>query len=647
MRGRLVAGLVLAALTAAPAAAHDHAGEAGVYSPATGGPRFGFPADVVLSRTITDRRRTPGKLQTLLDRAFDTPAERRIRQRLDEPAPARRGVVHRGDRILGALAAPVADGFTTGATAAEPTMGVTSDGTLFYVGLEFPEEQYPRSIVLRSRDGGRSWQELDVLVPGTVEDARTLDPFLYVDKRTDRVFNVDLFGVACSAISASDDGGDTFASSTICQHNDHQNLFTGPAPADAAPPSGYENVTYYCSIDGGALGAFGTMTACSRSLDGGATWVRTRSPAFVDDPSQEQGNLGIPGHCAGATGHGAVAPDGTVYLPRGYCGQPYVAISEDMGDSWRRVQVADIGVLVGPGGSEEHEANVAIDAEGVVYYTWTAQDRLPYMVVSKDAGKTWGEPVKLSPPGVGEGWDPFVDVGEPGRIAISYIGTTNSPGPPFCVRAISDSQCENPDGSPGRPSEDWKDTRWTGYMAVSVDATSPQPTFYTAQVGTFEDPLTMGSCGPLRCQQQYDFLDVVVGPDGTPWASFVDGCAAGADEPPECVALGTGLVGHLTGAPPLLGPLPAPAPATPAPPAPASRSRTCAGGRVTLKLPRKLKTARVTYGKRRFKVRRRKGRLIATAPAFGLERGIVKVRVTGRSRSGKRVKLTRRVRTCR
>jgi hypothetical protein len=488
---------------------------------------------------------------------------------------------------------------------------------------------------------------MDVLVPGTLQDARTLDPFLYVDKRTDRVFNVDLFGVACSAISTSDDGGDSFASSTICNHTDHQNLFTGPAPEGGEQPDGYENVTYYCSIDGGALGAFGTLTACSRSLDGGATWQRTLMPAFTDDPSQSQGNLGVPGHCGGATGHGAVAPDGTIYLPRGYCGQPYVAISRDEGDSWERVQVAGNGVLVGPGGTEEHEANVAIDAAGTVYYTWTAQDRLPYLAVSKDGGRTWGKPVLISPPGVGEGWDPFIDVGEPGRIAINYLGTTNSPGPPFCVKAISDSQCENADGSAGRPITDWEETRWFGFMAVSVDAAGPNPTFHTAPVGSFEDPLSMGACGPLRCQQQYDFLDVVIGPDGTPWASFVDGCAPGADAPPECVALGTGIVGHLTGAPPLLGPLPAPAPTAPAAPAPAPRARTCAGGRVTLRLPRSIRSARVTYGKRRFTVRRRRGRLVATTPAFGLERGVVKVRVVGRSRAGRRVKLTRRVRTCR
>ena len=647
--GRCMAVMAAAALLAASgAAAHDHAGESGVYSPATGGPRLGHSAADVLGAMITDRRETPTKLDLLWDRYFAAASGRRVAP----PPVARAGtsVVHRGGRVLTGTAAPRADVFSTGRTAGEPTMGITSDGTLFHAGIEFVNGAGARSIIQRSQDGGKTWHELDVVAPGTTADAVTLDPFMYVDKRTDRLFNVDLFGVACSAISISDDRGDSFDPAAVCNHTDHQHLFAGPAPDGADQPSGYENVVYYCSIDGGALGAYGTLTACSRSLDGGRTWRRTLTPAFTDDPSKEQGNLGIPGHCAGATGHGTVGPDGTVYLPRGYCGQPYVAISRDEGDSWERVQVADTGVSVGPGGLEEHEANVAVDAEGTVYYTWSAQDRLPYMVVSKDGGKTWGKPVLLSPPGVIEGWDPFIDVGDPGRVAVIYVGTANSPGPPFCVRATSDSACENADGSAGRPADDWNETRWTGYMAVSVDATSAQPTFHTVQIGSFEDPLTVGECGPLRCQQQYDFLDVVVGPDGTPWATFVDGCKPGGKEP-ECAALGSGLVTHMTGAPPLTGPLPAPGSGAPGAPAPGStpapRPSTCSGGRVRLTLPKSLRRATARSGDRRFKVRRRGGRLVAEGPAFGLRRGTVRVRITGRTRSGKRVRITRTARTCR
>jgi hypothetical protein len=81
---------------------------------------------------------------------------------------------------------------STGHTAAEPTFGVAEDGTIFYVGIEFPTLQTPRSIPLRSRDSWKTWQEMDVIVQGTREGNRTLDPFMYLDKRTGRLFNLDL-----------------------------------------------------------------------------------------------------------------------------------------------------------------------------------------------------------------------------------------------------------------------------------------------------------------------------------------------------------------------------------------------------------------------------------------------------------------------
>jgi hypothetical protein len=44
----------------------------------------------------------------------------------------------------------------------------------------------------------------------------------------------------------------------------------------------------------------------------------------------------------------------------------------------------------------------------------------------------------------------------------------------------------------------------------------------------------------------FDFIDVVIGRDGTPWSAFVDGC-------PEqtCSGMGQGIVGRLVGGPKL------------------------------------------------------------------------------------------------
>ncbi|MDP3712404.1 MAG: hypothetical protein Q8R60_07965 [Mycobacteriales bacterium] len=55
--------------------------------------------------------------------------------------------------------------------------------------------------VVRSKDRGRTWQ--DVTPPGHVT---SLDPYLYVDKRTSRVDKSDLAGT-CQLLSFVDSGG--------------------------------------------------------------------------------------------------------------------------------------------------------------------------------------------------------------------------------------------------------------------------------------------------------------------------------------------------------------------------------------------------------------------------------------------------------
>ncbi len=53
----------------------------------------------------------------------------------------------------------------------------------------------------------------------------------------------------------------------------------------------------------------------------------------------------------------------------------------------------------------------------------------------------------------------------------------------------------------------------------------------------------------MRCGLGFDFLDVVVAADGTPYASLVDGCTA-----EECHSrLGQGIVGHVASGLPLVG----------------------------------------------------------------------------------------------
>lgn len=450
-----------------------------------------------------------------------------------------RGVAHRagGIRVASITALPRPEVHMVGVTAAEPTLGVDSDGNVFFVGLE-DTGTVLQAPVMRSADDGKTFTEVSPRVGPARVQFNSQDPLLYLDQGTDRVFTADLSLIAgCSTtISYTDDQGETWSTTQLCLANtDHQNMFTGPPVTSTT--TGYPNVVYYCAIDGGALGGFGTITSCGKSIDGGRTWVRTGEPPFTDDPTHtDPGHFGVPGHCGGETGHGFADAKGTIYVPRGYCGQPWLAISDDEGLTWRRVQVADNGMPQQEGGLglQDHEAGVAVDRDGTIYYLWTARDRLPYLAVSRDAGETWSKPMMIAPPGVTEAWGPAIEVGGNGKIAATYVASKDAPGG------------EAPTGT----GDEYEEATWHPFITVTDRASARNPIFYSAQLTASQDPVVIGPCPVFRCAQQFDFIDVVIGPDGTPWSSFVDGCSPPPE--PKCGNLfGMGAVGRMVGGPKL------------------------------------------------------------------------------------------------
>ncbi len=628
---------IVLALLAPPALAHDHAGEGG-WTVLESGPRLGLPAHEVLRAAPTEGALPPlGKLERL---ALQGGAGGKV----GEPA-GRSGPVRAGDGFSVQL-------HHTGIEASEPTLGITKKGTVFFVGFGAPQV----STIIRSRDGGVTWEKTNPLSP--IEgDTTSFDPYIHVDQDTGRVFNADLSLAACSVISTSDDEGETFpATGEICQHTDHQNLFTGPPPEGTPAPIGYPNVVYYCAIDGGAFFNFGTFTGCSKSLDGGRTFVRTGTAPFTDDPTRTGGHYGVKGHCGGNVAHGTVGGDGTVYLPRGFCDRPYLAISKDQGTTWERVQVADLGMAVGSQ-LEEHESSVAVDADNNLYYAWVATDRLPYMVVSRDGGKTWSKPKMMAAPGVNETWNVVLDVGAPGRVAFSYIGTTNSPGGPFCVRTTS-AGCETEAGDPGPLGDAYKakGTAWHAYMGVALNALDAEPAFRSTIVNDPATPLMRAiPCGPSRCDAQLDFLDIDIAPDGTAWAAYVDKRCEPDPELPCSEA--EGAVGHLTGAN-LKGPAAPPAPAAPIPATPSGaplgaspakpRRRCLSGRRLKVRVPKprrgKARSVRVTVNGRRVKVARRRTATVDLR-RIGRNRRLT-VKIVVRTTAGRRFTTTKRYRTC-
>ncbi|MCA1726830.1 MAG: glycoside hydrolase [Actinobacteria bacterium] len=438
-----------------------------------------------------------------------------------EQAPGGRAVAHyAGGVVVRSRAvqrrAPVARLRPTGTQAAEPTMGIDADGTMFFVGTDGPHADtpfgpVPKKIewpVLRSDDGGKTWLDVSPRVgPQRRHAIFGLDPMLHVDTDTGRVFTADLQIVACATVSFSDDKGENWTTAPACGLTDHQTVFTGPPVS--SPTVGYPNVVYYCAIDGGVLVELSTMTSCLKSLNGGLTWARTGSPAFTDDPSQEHGQSGIPG-------------------------QPYLAISKDEGLTWTRVQVADNGMPYDVESEvDEHEAGVAVDQAGNLYYVWTGRDRLLYLATSTDGGETWSEPKMIGFPGVTESWGPTIAVGAPGKIAVAYIGSTNAPGG------------EAPQGH----GPAYKKATWNGYITMTGRALARKPVYFSGTVNDVDTPLTKGSCRIVRCDARiYDFIDIQIAPDGTPWTSMV---ASYSKDGKYYPTWGLGFVGGFVGGPSL------------------------------------------------------------------------------------------------
>lgn len=400
----------------------------------------------------------------------------------------------------------------------EPTLGITSDGTLFHYPVMTGNNAAPMGVAV-SHDGAATW---DVVLPdiaGVPTHMVSIDPYFWLDPTTDRIFADDLTTPNCSMFSWSDDKGDSWDHSLSgCMETDHQTLFTGaPVTSDTI---GYPNIVYRCTMNLVAVQGASTASTCQRSIDGGRTWLPPGTPAYMTPLDGSQ-------RCDGALGHGMADVDGRVYLPKGFCGLPYLAWSDDEGITWQRSQVSDIPMPPGA-----HETAVAVDEAGTVYYFWVADDRLGYLAVSRDRGNTWEEPMMVTPAGMHSGSLPEMTAGGRGKIAFTYMASLSAP--------------------------DADITTWDALITTSWDADSTEPTFYTAVINDpVVDAFVVGDCGTFSCGGIQDFMDIRIGPEGTPYAALIDDCLG---EGYACLerdeVLDTtreGVMGWISGAPTLWG----------------------------------------------------------------------------------------------
>ena len=194
-----------------------------------------------------------------------------------------------------------------GETGKEPSIGVTSNGCMFFIAMEKP---------MRSCDYGASWENTADITQAPF----TSDPYGWVDPVTDRIFNIHMMGLATTWIGWSDNNGESWLGNPYDSGpiplNDHIKLGSGPwvdagygIPGQLSPF--YSEAVYFCYNK--LAGIF-----CYTSYDGGATF-----PTGGQIYGLATSNGGL---------HGAIttAPDGTVYVtPR--VATPAIIMSKDNG----------------------------------------------------------------------------------------------------------------------------------------------------------------------------------------------------------------------------------------------------------------------------------------------------------------------------
>jgi hypothetical protein len=402
--------------------------------------------------------------------------------------------------------------YDTGFGAMEPSFAFGRDGRIllqaWHTRAGTPGGVPPYAQVIRSDRGYSSWQ--DVSPRGVNRHPQSFDPQLLIDRRTGRVFSVDFLSdaqPACSTISWSDNEGQSWTTTPLaCGGFDGESIGTGPPVSSQT--IGYPDVVYYCTGTTPTSAPPTTTPECSKSLDGGALFMPTGAPPYPPfSPTQDT--------FAPWGGDPLVGPDGTLYVPKRFNSQPWIAVSHDEGATWSDVQVAANG-----SGGEANRG--ALDSAGNVYYAWVdATQHEPYLAFSSNDGKTWSKPIALAPPGVREGAlpRPAADPNHPGRVVVAWLGSTNAPGhaPFYSYCDVLLQPCSD---------ANYAAATWNGYLTEIQNAFRPTPVLQTATVDPVSAPLFTGGCSADgACMANLDFIDAAFGPDGTAWGVFVDDCA--------------------------------------------------------------------------------------------------------------------------
>ncbi|HET6405544.1 MAG TPA: sialidase family protein [Candidatus Thermoplasmatota archaeon] len=410
------------------------------------------------------------------------------------PSPGASVLAYRDvDGILQALPLPSSVATVTlhplGVPTVEPSIAVTSSGALFVAADED---------ILRSTDDGATWERVQSYakardVPGVGNVPFTLDPWVWADAATDRVFT-DHLTLACTTVAWSDDDGDTWSPDwpLACGTplTDFQKLVTGPPGPEPNPKAGaaFGSVVYLCYnkvVPGFVAARYGL--ACAASYDGGRVWENEHllsQSVWVGEQEVVQG-------CMGGAWIPAVAPDGTVVIRS----QPGCMFrTRDSGASWQQVGT----------GPDFQGTIFSFDDAGTLYALSAWWDPPLRVSVSRDQGETWETPFLVQPPGAHAPMFPTLVAGAAGKLFIPLWATSE-------------------EIASGFDSSD--DTVWHAWLVAVEGADTDAPTSVAYRATPDGAPMHIGHAA--RGMGSFflgDFVTAAIGPDGTPYVVFPQTC---------------------------------------------------------------------------------------------------------------------------
>ena len=353
----------------------------------------------------------------------------------------------------------------------EPTIGITSADNLYMTS--WGNGPGGSTAIIRCTDMIEMTNISSYTCENTYQGAvaNSNDPYVYVDRWTDRIMKFDMHALAGMTVEWSDDEGETWVPFGLASFatgysvQDHQTIASSPHNAVL-----HETTWVFC-VNGNWQSPL-----CSTSNDGGLTW----GPEVP----------GAPVNCnsGGLTGHMVGANDGNFYRGNPSCdGEGYsIYRSTNGGLTWTEHELpTDVTGMADTWNFEE--AQVYPDEEDNLHAMWMGADDLPYYSYSFDKGDSWSDPLMVAPPGLNGTGFPAVAAGDSGRVAFAYLGDTGG-------------------------------NTWNGYISIMTDSFSETPLITTVQVNEFGDPLSLETdCGYNRCGGFGDFIDILVDNHGRPW----------------------------------------------------------------------------------------------------------------------------------